>query len=120
MQQIDSGLSAVYDQTMKTLRRPAAARRSPSPRRLAGQANLDSETYTLSHAKAYLGRLIEKAEQGRDIFIVRGRKRFCLQFVPEIEPIPIRPPGYFQLDAEDIALDKQFSAANVIPRPDLD
>jgi predicted DNA-binding antitoxin AbrB/MazE fold protein len=36
----------------------------------------------------------------------------------EIEPIPMRPAGYFQFDREDIELDKRFATANVVPAPD--
>jgi len=36
----------------------------------------------------------------------------------KIEPIPIRPAGYFQFDAEDIELHKRFAAVCVIPEID--
>ena len=57
--------------------------------------NLNSATFTVSHAKTYLGRLIEKAGNGEMVYIVRGQRRFLLQEIPPIDPIPIRPPGYF-------------------------
>ena len=78
-------------------------------------ASAATETYTLSKAKACLGRLLEKSERGAIVYIVRGRKRFLLQPIAEIEPIPMRPPGYFQFGAEDIELDERFSKANVVP-----
>lgn len=34
------------------------------------------------------------------------------------EPIPVRPPGYFTFDQEDVELDKKFASANVVPDPD--
>ena len=57
--------------------------------------NLQAQVFTLSKAKTYLGRLMEKAGRGETVYIVRGRQRFVLQEVPEIEPIPFRPPGFF-------------------------
>jgi hypothetical protein len=59
------------------------------------KVNLESQLFTLSNAKTYLGRLLEKASQGEPVYIVRGRQRFILQAVPEIEPIPLRPAGFF-------------------------
>jgi hypothetical protein len=57
--------------------------------------NLQSQLFSLSNAKTYLGRLMEKASRGETIYIVRGHRRFVLQEVPEIEPIPMRPAGFF-------------------------
>jgi hypothetical protein len=57
--------------------------------------DLAAATFTLSRAKTYLGRLVEKAGNGETVYIVRGQRRFLLQEVPPIDPIPIRPPGYF-------------------------
>ncbi|MDQ6631533.1 MAG: hypothetical protein M3Y82_07220 [Verrucomicrobiota bacterium] len=57
--------------------------------------NLQSQVFTLSRAKTYLGRLIEKAGKGEAVYIIRGQQRFLLQEVPDIDPIPIRPVGYF-------------------------
>ena len=76
---------------------------------------LQPNTYTLSTAKTYLGRLIERARNGELVYILRGHQRFLLQAVPEIEPIPMRPPGYFKFDEEDIELDNRFAKASVIP-----
>jgi len=47
----------------------------------------------------------------------RLRDRDSLQAVPDIEPIPMRPAGYFEFDAEDRNLDKRFAKASVIPVP---
>jgi hypothetical protein len=57
--------------------------------------NLQSQLFSLSKAKTYLGRLMEKAGRGETVYIVKGHRRFVLQPVPEIEPVPMRPPGYF-------------------------
>ena len=79
--------------------------------------NEQADTYSLSRAKAYLGRLTEKVVRGEAVYIIHGRHRFVLQPIPEIEPIPVRPVGYFQIDEEDLALDKRFASANVVPNP---
>jgi hypothetical protein len=77
--------------------------------------NSGSNTYSLSTAKSYLGRLADKARKGEAVYILRGSERFILQAVPDIEPIPMRPPGYFEFDAEDRNLDRRFAKASVIP-----
>jgi hypothetical protein len=73
--------------------------------------------YSLSNAKTFLGRLLDKAKRGEDVVIYRGSERFGLHEIRAIEPIPIRPPGYFRFDEEDLALDRMFSKANVPPNP---
>jgi hypothetical protein len=40
--------------------------------------------------------------------------------VREIEPIPVRPPGYFEFDEEDIELDKKLAAANIVRNPGME
>lgn len=90
-----------------------SARRKPKRRH-----DSQCETYTLSEAKAYLGRLVNKSASGITIYIQTRGRLYTLQPVEQIEPIPIRPFGYFQYDAEDIALDRKFAAVNVVPRPD--
>jgi hypothetical protein len=55
------------------------------------RVNFKSQAFTLSHAKTYLGRLVEKAGRGEPVYIVTGQRRFLLQEIPEIEPIPMRP-----------------------------
>jgi hypothetical protein len=95
---------------------PRPARKRPHLTRTRGRAA--SETYSLSKAKAHLGRLVEKSAQGIVIYIEARGRRYSLQPVEQIEPIPVRPLGYFDLDAEDIALDRKFAAVNVAARPD--
>ncbi len=80
-----------------------------------GERQSRSNTYSLSTAKSYLGRLVDKARKGEAVYILRGSERFILQAVPDIEPIPMRPAGYFEFDAEDRSLDKRFAKASVIP-----
>jgi hypothetical protein len=46
------------------------ASRSPRKRKL----NFQSKDFSLSHAKTYLGRLIDKAGKGETVYIVRGQR----------------------------------------------
>jgi hypothetical protein len=46
------------------------------------KVNLHSNSFSLSNAKTYLGRLVEKARKGQTVYIVRGEDRFILQVVP--------------------------------------
>jgi|SRR5205809_5999852 len=96
---------------MKTANR--AARR---PR-----VNLRSQTFTLSNAKTYLGRLIDKASKGETVYILRGEHRFVLQRVPPIDPIPMRPPGYFANCYTKAEIEEQNSLAKAsVIRPPKD
>lgn len=78
-----------------------------------------THTYPLSQAKTFLGRLIEKAARGETVYIVRGAHRFLLQPLPEIEPIPARPAGYFAhcYDREEIELENRLAEASVVEKP---
>ena len=84
---LDTSLNIAYVQPMKIASRPRF--RKP-------KVNLQSQLFTLSNAKTYLGRLMEKAGRGETVYIVKARQRFVLQEVPEIEPIPIRPAELFR------------------------
>jgi hypothetical protein len=89
--------------------------RSPKKPRV----NLQSESFSLSTAKTYLGRLMEKASKGETVYIVRGQFRFLLQQVPPIDPIPMRPPGYFAncYSKAEIQEENQLSKSSVIRAP---
>lgn len=90
------------------------------PRRLrAGRPDFNEQCFTLSKAKTYLGRLLEKARKGQAVYIVSHRHRFLLQEAPEIEPIPMRPPGYFAgcYSQADIREDNLLAKASVIRAP---
>ena len=84
-----------------------------------GKINLHSQIFTLSTAKTYLGRLVEKAARGEPVYILTGQRRFVLQEVPEIEPIPVRPPGYFAsaYTKAEIQQDNRLGKASVIRAP---
>jgi hypothetical protein len=83
------------------------------------KVNLRSQMFTLSNAKTYLGRLVEKAGRGETVYIITGQRRFVLQEVPEIEPIPMRPTGYFAnaYSRAEIQEDNRFAKASVIRAP---
>lgn len=89
----------------------------PSPFR---SARPDVKEIPLSQAKAFLGRLLDSAAAGEIVYIRQGFKRFQVQYVPEIEPIPMRPPGYFNdmLSPEEIAEENELAKHSVIPDPD--
>jgi hypothetical protein len=81
--------------------------------------NLQSQLFSLSNAKTYLGRLMEKASRGETIYIVRGHRRFVLQEVPEIEPIPMRPAGFFAnaYSKAEIQEENRLAKSSVIRAP---
>jgi hypothetical protein len=83
------------------------------------KVDLQSQMFTLSKAKTYLGRLMEKAGRGETVYIVKGRQRFVLQEVPEIEPIPVRPPNYFAnaYSHAEIQEDNRLAKVSVIRAP---
>ncbi len=70
---------------MKTAGRSARKRR----------IDFNAEVYSLSNAKTFLGRLLNNAREGKTVYIIRGQQRFILQEARPIDPIPMRPPGYF-------------------------
>ena len=78
-----------------------------------------TQTFTLSHAKTYLGRLVERAAKGETVYIAKGRRRFVLQAVHEIDPIPVRPPGYFAhcYTAEETQAENRMAKFSVIRPP---
>ncbi len=84
-----------------------------------GKTDFDEQCFTLSKAKTYLGRLLEKVKNGQAVYIVSHRHRFVLQEVPEIEPIPMRPPGYFAgcYTQADIQEDNRLAKASIIRVP---
>ena len=83
------------------------------------KVDLHSQMFTLSKAKTYLGRLMEKAGRGETVYIVTGQRRFVLQEVPEIEPIPIRPPNYFAnaYSKAEIQEDNRLAKTSVVRAP---
>jgi hypothetical protein len=78
----------------------------------------ESEVFSLSDAKTYLGRLLHKASSGKTVYIVRGQQRFLLQPAP-IDPIPLRPAGYFNsaFSNSDIKRENRLAKNSVIRAP---
>ncbi len=76
-------------------------------------------SFTLRDAKLNLDRLVARAEKGELVYIVHGGRRFLLQAVAEVEPIPVRPPGYFTncYNPEEVALDNRLAKASVVSPP---
>src|SRR2546430_11542995 len=81
--------------------------------------NFRADSFTLSSAKTYLGRLVEKAANGETVYILKGQQRFILQEVPPIDPVPIRPQGYFAncYSKTEIREENRFAKASVIRAP---
>jgi hypothetical protein len=81
--------------------------------------DLRSDTYAVSKAKTYLGRLMDKAAEGKAVYIVKGSRSFVLQLVPEIAPIPMRPPGFFAncYTREEIQTENRISNASPVEKP---
>jgi hypothetical protein len=61
---------------------------------------------------------MEKVRNGETVYI-RGQQRFILQEVPPIDPIPIRPPGYFanSYSNAEIGEENRLAKASVIRAP---
>jgi hypothetical protein len=80
---------------------------------------LQSNSFSLSNAKTYLGRLVEKASKGETVYIVRGEHRFILQEIPPVDPIPIRPAGYFAncYSKEEIQEQNWLAKASILSPP---
>jgi hypothetical protein len=106
---MDGSLVTGYDQPMKVARRLLKKSR----------VNFQGESFSLSHAKTYLGRLMEKAAKGETVYIMRGPRRFLLQEVPPIDPIPVRPPGYFAgcYSKSEIEEQNYFAKASLVRTP---
>jgi len=67
------------------------------------------EILTLSQVKPRLGRLLDRVLQGEPIVIRKGGRLVQLTEYIVPEPIPERPPGYFQRRAKD------YGAVNAAP-----
>jgi len=81
--------------------------------------NLCAQSFTLSKAKTYLGRLVEKVARGETVYIVKGQRRFMLQEVPSIDPVPIRPAGYFArcYNSKELREENRLAKPSVIRPP---
>ena len=53
-------------------------------------------TLSISQAKQRLGEMADRAINGEQIVIVRKSKLLVLKQLELPEPVPMRPPGYFE------------------------
>lgn len=53
------------------------------------------QTLSVSQAKQRLGKVADSVLRGKPILIIRKSKLLILQAYEMPEPIPLRPPGYF-------------------------
>ena len=53
-------------------------------------------TVSISEAKQRLGEIADRAIEGEQVVIVRKSKLLVLKPLEIPEPVPIRPPGYFE------------------------
>lgn len=53
-------------------------------------------TVSISEAKQRLGEIADRALEGEQIVIVRKSKLLVLTKLEIPEPVPMRPPGYFE------------------------
>jgi hypothetical protein len=63
-------------------------------------------TVSISQAKQRLGEIADRAIQGEQIVIIRKSKLLVLKQLEVPEPVPMRPPGYFE-DCYDKAAAKE-------------
>jgi hypothetical protein len=54
------------------------------------------DTVSISQAKQRLGEIADRALEGEQIIIVRKSKLLVLKQLEIPEPVPMRPPGYFE------------------------
>ena len=65
---------------------------------------------TVSQAKPKLGRLLDQAGAGQEVYLRRKERLYRVEPVTEIEPIPLRPFGYFDTLGRD-PMDALINAA---------
>ena len=63
-------------------------------------------TISISEAKQRLGEIADRAIQGEQIVIIRKSRLLVLKELEIPEPIPIRPPGFFDDCYDRIAVKK--------------
>ena len=81
--------------------------------------NLRAQSFTLNKAKTYLGRVVEKVAKGETVYILKEKQRFMLKEVPPIDPVLIRPAGYFAqcYNFTEIREENRLAKASVIRPP---
>ena len=56
---------------------------------------------TVSEAKPKLGELLDKVGKGQEVYLRRKHRLFRIEAIAEVEPIPVRPVGFFTVEAAD-------------------
>ncbi|MFZ0918395.1 MAG: hypothetical protein WAN04_16005 [Candidatus Udaeobacter sp.] len=57
---------------------------------------MQTTTVSISEAKQRLGEIADRAIEGEHIVIVRKSKLLVLKPLELPQPVPLRPPGYFE------------------------
>ncbi len=60
-------------------------------------------TIRFSEAKRNFARVGARAKRGDVVYLQHGSDRFQLVYHPPEDPVPHRPPGYFQPTPQDLA-----------------
>lgn len=70
---------------------------------------------TINEASSQLERLFEEVLAGEVVLLTKGAKQVMLRS-PELESVPIRPPGYFAdcYSAEDAAESNRLASASPV------
>ena len=61
-------------------------------------------TISISEAKQRLGEIADRAIQGEQIVIIRKSRLLVLKELEIPDPVPVRPPGYFEDCYDKIAV----------------
>lgn len=56
---------------------------------------MKSTTLTFSETKKEFSKVIDEVDHGKEVFFRRRDRLYTIQEVPQPQPIPIRPVGYF-------------------------
>ena len=56
---------------------------------------------TVSEAKPKLGSLLDQAGKGKSVYLRRKSRLYRIEPVDELEPIPLRPVGFFAVEEGD-------------------
>lgn len=75
-------------------------------------------TVTITEAKQRFGELADRVLQGEQVLIVRKSKLLTLAVFQIPEPVPMRPPGYFDdcYDTVAAAEEKKLTSRSVTRR----
>jgi hypothetical protein len=79
------------------------------------ELDMATTTISISEAKQRLGEIADRAIEGEHILIVRKSKLLVLKPLELPEPVPMRPPGYFEecYDRESIKESNMLASRSV-------